>query len=123
MTCLNPQMKYERLQQLKNKYSCIKVILDTIPIDLCDLTKGDTKVNDLKESLTKLYREDIVVTFCEWQKKKIPNCAAPVSTKVPMSVSMKEFVKKFISEIDVGYVFVVFFVFHIFISIFLTAFS
>ena len=123
MTCLNPQMKYEKLQQLKNKYSCIKVILDTIPIDLCDLTKDDIKVNDLKQSLTKLYREDIVVTFCEWQKKKIPNCVAPVSTKVPMSVSMKEFVKKFISEIDVGYVFVAFFVFHIFISIFLTAFS
>ena len=123
MTCLNPQMKYEKLQQLKNKYSCIKVIRDTIPIDLCDLTKDDIKVNDLKESLTKLYREDIVVTFCEWQKKKIPNCVAPVSTKVPMSVSMKECVKKFISEIDVGYVFVAFFVFHIFISIFLTAFS
>ena len=113
-------MKYEKLQQLKNKYSCIKVIRDTIPIDLCDLTKDDIQVNDLKESLTKLYREDIVVTFCEWQKKKIPNCVAPVSTKVPMSVSMKEFVfvKKFISEIDGSYVFIAFFVFHTFYKYF-----
>ena len=95
--CLNPQIKYEKMHQLKNKYPCIKSIIDSTPVDLYDLAKDNIKINEFKENLAKLNREDIVVTFCEWQKKKIANCTAPVSTKIPMSISMKEFVEKFVS--------------------------
>lgn len=60
-------------------------------------------IKELKWNLVKLNTEYIVVTFCEWQKKKIPDCAGPFSTKVPMSMMMNEFVTKFISEIDVSH--------------------
>ena len=43
-------------------------------------------IKELKWDLVKLNTEYIVVTFCEWQKKKIPDCAGPFSTKVPMSM-------------------------------------
>jgi hypothetical protein len=103
--CLNPQLKYEKMHQLKNKYSCIKSIIDSTPIDLYDLVTDKIKINEFKDNLVKLNKQEIVVTFCEWQKKKIVDCTAPVSTKVPMSISIKEFVQKFISEIDVSGVF------------------
>ncbi|CAF3423393.1 unnamed protein product [Rotaria socialis] len=103
MPCLNPQLKYEKLHQLKRKHACIKVIVDFTPIDLYDLAKDEIKINEFKDNFTKLDKEDeeILVTFCEWQKIKAPNCTAPVSTKVSISISMKEFIKKFIIEVDV----------------------
>ncbi|CAF3451066.1 unnamed protein product [Rotaria socialis] len=101
MTCLNPQLKYEKLHQLKRKYACIKVIVDSTPIDLYDLAKDEMKINEFKDNLAELDTEDILVTFCEWQKLKAVNFTAPVSTKVSMSISMKEFIKKFIIEVDV----------------------
>ncbi|CAM4989034.1 unnamed protein product, partial [Rotaria socialis] len=100
MTCLNPQLKYEKLHQLKRKYACIKVIVDSTPIDLYDLAKDEMKINEFKDNLAELDTEDILVTFCEWQKLKAVNFTAPVSTKVSMSISMKEFIKKFIIEVD-----------------------
>ncbi|CAM4988858.1 unnamed protein product, partial [Rotaria socialis] len=80
-----------------------KVIVDFTPIDLYDLAKDEIKINEFKDNLTKLDKEDeeILVTFCEWQKIKALNFTAPVSTKVSMSISMKEFIKKFIIEVDV----------------------
>ncbi|CAF1523484.1 unnamed protein product [Rotaria sordida] len=63
--CLNPQLKYEKMHQLKNKYSCIKAIIDSTPVDLYDLAKDDIKINAFKENLAKLSRENIVITFCE----------------------------------------------------------
>ncbi|CAF3414239.1 unnamed protein product [Rotaria socialis] len=104
MPCLNPQLKYEKLHQLKRKHACIKVIVDFTPIDLYDLAKDEIKINEFKDNFTKLDKEDeeILVTFCEWQKIKAPNCTAPVSTKVSISISMKEFIKKFIIEVDVS---------------------
>ncbi|CAF2137513.1 unnamed protein product, partial [Rotaria magnacalcarata] len=102
MPCLNPQLKYEKLHQLKRKHARIKVIVDFTPIDLYDLAKDEIKINEFKDNLTKLDKEDeeILVTFCEWQKIKAPHCTAPVSTKISISISMKEFIKKFIIEVD-----------------------
>ncbi len=105
ITCLNPQLKYEKLHRLKHKYSYIKPILDSKPIDLYDLVTDEIQINEFKDNLVKLNKKEIVVTFSEWQKKKIADCTAPVSTKVPMSISIKEFVQKFISEIDVSGIF------------------
>jgi hypothetical protein len=90
---------------LKHKYSYIKPILDSKPIDLYDLVTDEIQINEFKDNLVKLNKKEIVVTFSEWQKKKIADCTAPVSTKVPMSISIKEFVQKFISEIDVSGIF------------------
>ncbi|CAF0997371.1 unnamed protein product [Rotaria magnacalcarata] len=95
--------KYEKLHQLKRKHARIEVIVDFTPIDLYDLAKDEIKINEFKDNLTKLDKEDeeILVTFCEWQKIKTANCTAPVSTKVSISISMKAFIEKFIIEVDV----------------------
>ncbi|CAF4489608.1 unnamed protein product, partial [Rotaria magnacalcarata] len=85
------------------KHARIEVIVDFTPIDLYDLAKDEIKINEFKDNLTKLDKEDeeILVTFCEWQKIKTANCTAPVSTKVSISISMKAFIEKFIIEVDV----------------------
>ena len=70
MKCLNPQIKYEKLNQLKHKHSSIKHFMDSTPVDLYDLAKDGTKIDQFKENLIKLDKENILVTFCEWQKKK-----------------------------------------------------
>ncbi|CAF1481061.1 unnamed protein product [Rotaria sordida] len=102
IVCLNPQLKYEKIQQLKHKYSNIKNFMNSAPTDLYDLVSDEMKIKEFKDNLAELEKEKIVVTFCEWQKKKIPDYKAPISTKVPMSLLMKEFVQKFLSEIDVS---------------------
>ena len=105
MLCLNSQIKYEKMHQLKNKHSCIKSIVDSTTIDLYDLASDKIKIDVFKENLATLNTENIVVTFCEWQKKKKANCVVPISTKATMSLSIKEFVQKFIAEIDVSDIF------------------
>ena len=70
MLCLNPQIKYEKMYQLKNKYSCIKSIIDSTSIDLYDLASDKSKIDIFKGNLATLNIENIVVTFREWQKEK-----------------------------------------------------
>jgi hypothetical protein len=68
MTCLNPQLQYEKLHQLKHKYLCIKSVVDCTPIDLYDLVNDTTKIDEFKENLATCDREDIVMTFCDFYK-------------------------------------------------------
>lgn len=102
VTCLNPQMKFEKLKQLKKKYPSIQPTIDGTPLDLSELVKDENKLEEFKRKLIKLNDEIIKITYSEWQKIKKPNCTAPVSTKVTLTVSIKDFLKKFIIEIDVS---------------------
>ena len=102
VTCLNPQMKFEKLQHLKSKLPLVKTVLDSYSCDLSEAVKDDDQTEELKIELMKLNNEKFNVTYSEWQKKKLPNCTAPVSTKVTLTHTIQEFLKKFIPEIDVS---------------------
>jgi hypothetical protein len=102
VTCLNPQMKFEKLQHLKSKHPQVKTVLDGYSYDLSETVKDDDRTEELKKELMKLYAEKFNVTYSEWQKKKLPNYAAPVSTKVTVTHTIQEFLKNFISEVDVS---------------------
>jgi hypothetical protein len=102
VTCLNPQMKFEKLQHLKSRHPLVKTVLDRYSCDLSETVKDDRGTEELKKELMKLYTEKFNVTYPEWQKKKLPNCTAPVSTKVTLTHTIQEFLKNFISEVDVS---------------------
>lgn len=100
--CLNPQMKFEKLKQLKQKYACVKTVVDSTPIDVSELVKDEDGFKQFKNKLLLLNNEKFNILFSEWRKEKKPNCAAPVSTKVTITLSIQDFRKKFITEIDVS---------------------
>ena len=60
------------------------------------------EVEELKKELMKLHAEKFNVTYSEWEKKKLPNYAAPISTKITVTHTIQEFLKKFIPEVDVS---------------------
>ena len=85
VTCLNPQLKFEKLQHLKSRHPLVKTVLDRYSCDISEVVKNDGGTEELKKELMKLYTEKFNVTYSEWQKKKVFNCAAPVSTKVTLT--------------------------------------
>ncbi|CAF1685218.1 unnamed protein product, partial [Adineta ricciae] len=100
VVCLNPQMKFEKLKQLKQKHPSIQPVIHDTPIDLSELVKDESKLEEFKRKLIKLNDEKLTVTYSEWQKIKKPNCIVPVLTKVTLTDSIKDFLQKFIIEID-----------------------
>ncbi|CAF3456591.1 unnamed protein product [Rotaria sp. Silwood2] len=91
ITCLNPQIKLEKLKKLKQKYPCFQPIIDGIPLDLSELVKDEKELDNFKRKLMKLNDEKLNITYSEWQKIVKPNCTAPASTKVALTASIKDF--------------------------------
>jgi hypothetical protein len=100
--CLNPQMKFEKIQYLKPKNPNVKTALEGVSCDISELVKDNDVKEVFKQKLMKLNEENFTVTFSEWQKKKLPNCAAPVSTKVTTTQTIQDFLQNCIREIDVN---------------------
>ena len=73
-------MKFEKLQQLKQKFSRVKKVLDGFPFDLSAIVKDDEKRKGFQQNLIELKEENINLSHSEWQKKKLPNCTASIST-------------------------------------------
>ena len=71
------------------------------PADLPELVKDEDSLQKFKLALLPLEKEKLNLTFSEWQKQKKPNCIAPISTKMTLTLSIQDFLKKFNSEIEV----------------------
>ena len=95
-------MKFEKLKQLKQKHPSIQPVIDGTPTDLSELVKDQNELEEFKRKLIELNYVKLNITHSEWQKMRKPNCTVPVSTKVTMTVSIKDFLKKFMIEIDVS---------------------
>ncbi|CAF4677834.1 unnamed protein product, partial [Rotaria sp. Silwood2] len=94
--CLNPQIKLEKLIRAGK-------LLD-IDADLCYIINDITKINNLTTQLNKLKSQSENITYIEWQKERLPNHKAPLSKKNYCSSTLKDFVSKFLTEIDVQHV-------------------
>jgi hypothetical protein len=103
VSCLNPQMKFEKLLSFKQRNLNVKSELEGLPCDISDIVKDLDETEEFKKKLMKLDQEHLNVTFCEWQKVKKLGCTAPVSTKVTVTKTIQEFLKKFIAEVDVSF--------------------
>jgi hypothetical protein len=99
--CLNPQLKYEKLTQLK--HPSVKKFMLGARADLSEMVKDEDVLRNFKLVLLSFKSENFNVTYSEWQKQKKPNCIAAVSTKMILIVSIEDFLKKFFSEIKVGF--------------------
>jgi hypothetical protein len=81
ITCVNPELKIDKLHHLQHHSSSLQKVLSTIPTELGELTEDETKLNEFKKKLNKLKNEKFNITFAEWQKIKSDNSKAPISTK------------------------------------------
>ncbi|CAF3986560.1 unnamed protein product [Rotaria sordida] len=54
VTCLNPQMKYEKLKQMGHKNSTVKSIMNGTPVDLSEIIKNDDEIGQFKNNLSLL---------------------------------------------------------------------
>lgn len=100
--CLNPQMKFEKLQNLKSRYSIIKSVLIDGLTDITDLVTDESKTKDFKSNLATLKDEQFNITYSEWTKKKNEGSSAPISTKTTVTASIGDFVGKLTKEIEVS---------------------
>ena len=96
-------MKYEMRHHLRNKYSGIKSVMNNLLIDLYDLANDKIKIDRFKECLVTLNTENIIITFLNDKRKTMNGSASPISAKIILSLSVKEFIRKLIAEIDVSY--------------------
>lgn len=100
VTCLNPQMKFEKLQGLKSRHSTIKSLLIDGLIDITELVTDEIKTRDFKSNLAIIKNEQFNITYSEWIKKK-ERSNTSVSTKITITSSIDDFVNKFTNEIEV----------------------
>jgi hypothetical protein len=99
--CLNPQLKLEKLQRIKFRYSVLKTLLgDGLP-DITNLVTDEIKTKDFLDNLTKLKDEQFNITYIEWTKKKRDKSNVLVSTKTTLTSSIADFTTKLINEINV----------------------
>ena len=70
VVCLNPQMKFEKLKQLKQKHPPIQPVVHDTPIDLSELVKDENELEEFKRKLIKLNDEKLNITYSEWHKIK-----------------------------------------------------
>ncbi|CAF1442571.1 unnamed protein product [Rotaria sp. Silwood1] len=100
VTCLNPQMKFEKLQNLKSRYSIIKSVLIDGLTDITELVTDEIKTKDFKSNLAILKDEQFTITYSEWIKKKNDESNILVSTKTTITSFIADFVNKFTNEIE-----------------------
>ncbi|CAF1280652.1 unnamed protein product, partial [Didymodactylos carnosus] len=100
MTCLNPELKTDKLRNMTHKHPSIQNIISLISPDLEELVKDATRLNKFKLELSKLKHESFNITYPEWQKIKSDQAKAPISTKVMETSIIERFVTKLSSELD-----------------------
>ncbi|CAF1283943.1 unnamed protein product [Adineta steineri] len=98
--CINPQMKLEKLQNLKSRHSIIKTVLIDGLTDITELVTDEIKTKYFINNLATLKHEQFNITYSEWVKKKNEQSNVPISTKTTITSSMADFVNKFVNEIE-----------------------
>jgi hypothetical protein len=101
ITCLNPQMKLDKLNQLKSTKPIIKQLLNSMSVDLSEVLNDQQSTRQLKDALHQLKQEKFTLTYNEWQKVKIIRSSSTVSKKVLLVVTVEDFVTQFCIEIEV----------------------
>ncbi|CAF5000863.1 unnamed protein product, partial [Rotaria sp. Silwood1] len=70
MKCLNPQIKSDRINQLKNKYPVFNCLLSLMTNDLTSIIDDKKKVEEILKELDFLKAEPFTINDVEWIKKK-----------------------------------------------------
>ncbi|CAF3378161.1 unnamed protein product [Rotaria sp. Silwood2] len=70
MTCLNPQLKSERINQLKNVNPLLNYLSSLLTNDLTSIINDEKTVNEILEELHRLKAETFMITYVEWIKRK-----------------------------------------------------
>lgn len=102
--CINPQIKLDKLNQLKSTKPIIKQLLNLMSADLNEVLNNQQSSKQLKDALHQLELEQFILTYTEWQKVKITGSSSTVSKKIPLVVTVQEFIKQFSLEIEVSFI-------------------
>lgn len=102
MTCLNPQIKVERINQLKRTHSVLSGLSSLIGNDLISVASDDKQIRDILKELNLLKTESFMVTYVEWVQIKSHRGSGLISTKKTMTNEFSLFCLKLIDEITVS---------------------
>jgi len=102
ITCLNPQIKAERINQLKHKHSILSGLSSLIGDDLILVASDDKNVEDILKELNLLKAESFMVTYVEWAQIKSHRSSGLISTKKTMTNEFGVFCSKLSDEIAVS---------------------
>ncbi len=102
--CVNPQMKFDKLNRLKSTKPIIKQLLNSMSVDLNEVLNNQQSTKQLKDALHQLKHEKFSLTYNEWQKLKMLGSASAMSKKVPLVASIEDFVKQFFLQIEVNFI-------------------
>ncbi|CAF3018755.1 unnamed protein product [Rotaria sp. Silwood2] len=98
--CLNPQLKFDKLNQLKSTKPIPKQLLKSMSVDLNEVLNHQESTKQLKDALHQLKHEKFTLTYAEWKKVKLSTSSSAVSKKVSSVASMEDFIKQFSVEVD-----------------------
>jgi hypothetical protein len=102
IVCLNPQIKFERIIQLKNKHPVLNRLSSLMTNDLMSVTNDQEKIKEIMRELNLLKTETFIITYVEWIKKKSEKSSGFISTKTTATDTMELFCLKFSKEIFVS---------------------
>ncbi|CAF1441672.1 unnamed protein product [Adineta steineri] len=100
INCLNPQLKFDKLNQLKSSKPIIKKLFQSMSVDLNEVLNHQESTKQLKDALDQLKHEKFTLTYTEWKKVKTPESASTISKKVTSVATMEDFTKQFLKEIE-----------------------
>ena len=99
ITCLNPQIKAERINQLKHKYSILNGVFCLIGNDLLSSASDDKKVEVILKELNLLKEKSFVDTYVEWIQIKSQRSSGLISMKKTITNTFGAFFSKLIDDI------------------------
>ncbi|CAF5173499.1 unnamed protein product, partial [Rotaria magnacalcarata] len=70
MSYLNPQIKSERINQLKNSHPILNNLSTLLNDDITSVTNDKNKVEEILKELDSLKNASFTITYTEWIKKK-----------------------------------------------------
>ncbi|CAF0867039.1 unnamed protein product [Didymodactylos carnosus] len=77
-------------------------VLDGATLDITALVTDEIRTKDFQDNLASLKNEKFNLSYCKWQKQKNDKSNVLVSTKVILTLSIVDFVTKFMGEINVS---------------------
>ncbi|CAF4441840.1 unnamed protein product, partial [Rotaria magnacalcarata] len=99
MTCLNPQIKVQRINQIKANHPILNNLSTLLTNDIASTANDKKKVEEILNEVNFLKEESFPITYVEWIQKRSERSSGLISTKATMTDKLAVFCKKLSDEI------------------------
>ena len=101
-TSLNPQIKAERINQLKHNHPILNGVSSFLGNDLTPVVCDENKIQDILKELNLPKTESFSITYVEWVQIKSARSSDLILTKRTMTNKFSAFCTNLIDEINVS---------------------